>query len=509
MDVRALLLTLSVVLGATAGAAESDLDLTTPRRALRFFVDSARAHDFTAAAKALDLRDIPQAQRAEKGPELARKLDLVFAQERRFDWDQVSDNPEGDSTDGPRIDVIGTIPVGGTNIPVRLVRSPDGTWQFGSGVVAAIPELYKLYGPGWLGEHVPAVLTQFGFLDLAAWQWLGLLLGFSLALFVALVLGALARRVALRIVRRTRATWDDRFVEAASGPARLVLGLAVFAAAVHGVHLGVTAHQNAQLLLRIAADIAFCWCGLRAIRFAAEVLGDRLAQSDGAIARSHLTQILLLRRIAGLVVVVLSGALVLLQFDALRSFGTSLLASAGVAGIVIGLAAQRPMASLLAGLQLSLTQPVRIGDVVVIEGEWGTIEEITLTYIVVKIWDLRRLVVPITKILDAPFQNWTRAGSDLLGTVFVYADYRVPVDEVRRELERFVAGRPEWDRKHVSLQVTNASDRAVELRALVSALDSSRCWDLRCAVREHLLAFVQKLGDGAVLPRTRLEGPQK
>ena len=118
-------------------------------------------------------------------------------------------------------------------------------------------------------------------------------------------------------------------------------------------------------------------------------------------------------------------------------------------------------------------------------------------------------MVPITKILDAPFQNWTRAGTDLLGTVFVYADYRVPVDEVRRELERFVAGRPEWDRKHVSLRVTNASDRAVELRALVSALDSSLCWDLRCAVREHLLGFIQKLGDGAVLPRTRLEGPQK
>ena len=120
---------------------------------------------------------------------------------------------------------------------------------------------------------------------------------------------------------------------------------------------------------------------------------------------------------------------------------------------------------------------------------------------------LRRLVVPITKILDAPFQNWTRAGSDLLGTVFVYADYRVPVGEVRRELERFVAERPEWDRKLAVLEVTNASDRAVELRALVSASDSSRTWDLRCAAREHLLAFLQALGEGAVLPRTRFESP--
>src|SRR5262249_10598443 len=157
----------------------------------------------------------------------------------------------------------------------------------------------------------------------------------------------------------------------------------------------------------------------------------------------------------------------------------------------IGIAAQRPLASLFAGLQLSLTQPVRIGDIVVVEGEQGRIEEIALTYVVVKIWDLRRLVVPITKILDAPLQNWTRAGTDLLGTVFLYADYRVPVDEVRRELERFVDGRPEWDRKEVSLHVTKVSDRSVELRALVLASDSDRCWDLRCAVREHLLGFLQ------------------
>lgn len=503
--VRILLIALTFSVASTAAAAEPDL--STPRRTLRFFVNSARMHDYATAAHALDLRDIPQERWAEEGPVLSRELELVFSQERRFDWDRVSDKPEGDSTDGRGVDVIGTVMLGGTEVPVRLVRMGDGTWRFGSGLVAVIPPLYEAYGPGWLGEHVPEVLNDFGFLDLAAWQWLGILLGLIAALFIAIVLGALGRRVALGIVRRTRATWDDRLVEAASGPTRLVVGLSVFAAAVHRVHLGVTAHKNFELLLRIAAIVAFCWCLLRAMRFLAEVLGDSLAQGDGLIARSHLTQILLLRRIGGLVVILLCSALVLLQFEALRSLGTSLLASAGVAGIVIGLAAQRPMSSLLAGLQLSLTQPVRLGDVVVIEGEWGRIEEITLTYVVVKIWDLRRLVVPITKILDAPFQNWTRAGSDLFGTVFLHADYRVPVDEVRQELERFVAGRPEWDGKQVSLSVTNVTDRAVELRALVSASDSDRCWDLRCAVREHLLAFLQKLEDGAVLPRTRFEPP--
>jgi small-conductance mechanosensitive channel len=204
-------------------------------------------------------------------------------------------------------------------------------------------------------------------------------------------------------------------------------------------------------------------------------------------------------------VVAVGGALLLLQFDTLRTVGTSLLASAGVAGIVVGLAAQRSIATLLAGLQISMTQPVRVGDVVVIEGEWGTVEEITLTYVVVKIWDLRRLVVPITRILDAPFQNWTRTGADILGTVLLHADYRIPVRRVREELEGFVRRQPQWDRKAVGLQVTGASERTIELRALVSSGDAGANWDLRCAVREHLLEFIQRLDDGAYLPRTRIE----
>ena len=357
-------------------------------------------------------------------------------------------------------------------------------------------------------DGVPPAVTATGFLDIAPWQWLGLAAGLGLALFVALVLGGLMHRLALLIVRRTRFTWDDKLVASADGPIRLFLGLAVFAAAMRSVHLALAAEKEVDVLIRIAGVIAFCWAVLRVIQFAAEVLDEKLLQhGDGASARSQLTQIMVLRRVAGFVVVILGGALVLLQFDTFRAVGASLLASAGVAGIVIGLAAQRPVSTLLAGLQISLSQPVRIGDVVVIEGEWGSIEEITLTYVVVKIWDLRRLVVPITKILDAPFQNWTRAGSDLLGTVFLYADYRVPVEEVRRELERFVGGRAEWDRRVVGLQVTNISDRAVELRALVSASNSSLCWDLRCAVREHLLAFIQELSGGAYLPRTRFEPP--
>jgi small-conductance mechanosensitive channel len=496
--------TLSLLLaGAAFGTNEPDL--STPRRALRAFVESARAGNFATAAVVLDLGALPEASRALEGPRLSRQLMFVLQREMWPDWDQVSDEPDGSLATGASVEVLGTIKLGNARVPIRLARS-RGTWRFGTGVVASIPELYAAYGPGWIGDRLPAILIELEFLNVQAWQWIGLLAALGLALFVALGLGAFARRIALRLARRTRFTWDDLLVEASSGPARMLLGLFTFAVAARSLQLAAPAQEVLDHALRIGAVAVFSWIGIRAIAFGAELLTRSVAAQGGDnAARSRLTQIMVMKRVADFVVILFGGALVLLQFDALRALGTSVLASAGVAGIVFGIAAQRSLATLLAGLQISLTQPLRVGDVVVIEGEWGTIEEITLTYVVVKVWDLRRLVVPITRILESPFQNWTRAGSDIVGTVFLHADYRLPVDLVRRELERFVASRSEWDRKVVGVQVTDASERTVQLRALVSSADAPKNWDLRCAVREHLLTFIQGLEGGAYLPRTRVE----
>jgi small-conductance mechanosensitive channel len=171
---------------------------------------------------------------------------------------------------------------------------------------------------------------------------------------------------------------------------------------------------------------------------------------------------------------------------------------------VIGFAAQKTLGNLLAGIQIAITQPIRIDDVVVVEGEWGRIEEITLTYVVVRIWDLRRLVLPIGYFLEKPFQNWTRVSADVLGTVYLVVDYTVPVDEIRAQLERIVRESNLWDRKVCGVQVTDASERGIEVRALVSAADSSKAWDLRCEVREKLIAFLQQNYPGS-LPRVRAE----
>jgi small-conductance mechanosensitive channel len=193
----------------------------------------------------------------------------------------------------------------------------------------------------------------------------------------------------------------------------------------------------------------------------------------------------------------------LMVFQSVRQFGTAMIASAGVAGIIIGFAAQKSLATFLAGLQIAMTQPIRIDDVVIVEGEWGRIEEITLTYVVVCIWDLRRLVVPITYFIEKPFQNWTRTSSDILGTVFLQVDYDVPVEAVRAELTRILEASTLWDRKVNVLQVTESRERTLELRALASASDAGRSFDLRCEVREKLVAFIQKNYPGS-LPRVRV-----
>ena len=204
------------------------------------------------------------------------------------------------------------------------------------------------------------------------------------------------------------------------------------------------------------------------------------------------------------IVVLVAVASMLMVFDKVRQLGVSLLASAGVVGIILGFAAQKSIATLFAGIQIAITQPIRLDDVVIVEGEWGWIEEITLTYVVVKIWDLRRLIVPVTYFLDSPFQNWTRTSADILGTVFIYADYTVPIDKLRDELKRILDASPLWDKKAWCMQVTNAKEQTLELRALMSARNSPKAWDLRCEVREKLVEFV-KANYPDKLPRVRVE----
>lgn len=230
----------------------------------------------------------------------------------------------------------------------------------------------------------------------------------------------------------------------------------------------------------------------------------RIDVKDNLKARKVYTQVQFFKRSVIIVICVIAIAIILMSFSRVRQLGTALLASAGVIGIVIGFAAQRTLSTFLAGLQVAIAQPFRIDDVVVIEGEWGRIEEITLTYVVVRIWDLRRLVLPITYFLEKPFQNWTRESARLLCTVFVYTDYTVPVEEIRQELFRILQKSEYWDGDVWNLQVTGTNEKSMELRALMSAQDGPTAWNLRCEVRERLIEYIRTVYPNS-LPKVRTD----
>jgi small-conductance mechanosensitive channel len=254
----------------------------------------------------------------------------------------------------------------------------------------------------------------------------------------------------------------------------------------------------------IAIIVAVTWLLIKLVQFASNRVLRRFDTSvkDNLQARSVHTQINVIRRLIISLIIILAIAAILMTFEQIRSLGVSLLASAGVAGIVLGLAAQKTLGNFFTGLQIAITQPIRLDDSVVVEGEWGWIEEINLTYVVVKLWDLRRLVLPIQYFVDNPFQNWTRKSAEIIGSVFLRLDYTMPIEPIREELDRILEGNDLWNGNVKVVQVTDSGQREMEVRVLVSANDAPTAWDLRCNVRERLITFIQQNYEDK-LPRYR------
>jgi len=272
------------------------------------------------------------------------------------------------------------------------------------------------------------------------------------------------------------------------------------------IHPGVApAVRHAATLLLI---LGFGWLLIALISVFDESLrGGVLSGTPSERDVRTVTRLAIFFRILKVVIAVVTTAAMLVTFPDVRALGTSILASAGIAGIVLGLAARPAVESVIAGLQVAFTEPFHLGDVVVVEGEQGRVEEMTSTYVVLGLWDRRRMIVPLPYLLQRPFQNLTRSGTSLLAPVTVEVDYGTPVDELRAEVGRIVASSKLWDGDTWSLQVTEAGERTIRLRVVASAADAASAWDLRCEIREKLIAFLQERHPGA-LPRMRatLEG---
>ena len=314
------------------------------------------------------------------------------------------------------------------------------------------------------------------------------------------------------LTARTGSKLDDLFVPLAGKSLRVIVPVVGIIFALPILHLpaeyaGMLAKGTSILLIVAVALILF-----QAVNLGEKAVLTKydINVADNLQARKVYTQVHVISKVLYVIIGLFTVASVLMLFQEVRQFGTSILASAGVVGIIIGFAAQKTISNLFAGFQIAMTQPIRLDDVVIVEGEWGRVEEITLTYVIIHIWDDRRLVVPLGYFIEKPFQNWTRASAQLLGSVFVWVDYTMPLDELRQALKEIIEPNPLWDKRFWNLQVTDATEKTMQIRVLATAADSSKSWDLRCDIREKFIAYIQKHHPQS-LPKVRadLNEPRK
>lgn len=333
----------------------------------------------------------------------------------------------------------------------------------------------------------------------------GLLIGSAVA---AYVIGYVAYKAVSAIICRTTGS-SPEVVKKLNMPIRFLVAIIVLNIASRYATFKQFDDYVIQKIIHLFLIAAVAMLLIRLSVFARDLLYERFSimEKDNLSNRKVRTQIDFLQKTISTFIVFLAIAIALMSFERVREMGASLIASAGIASVIIGFAAQKSIANLLAGLQIAFTQPMRLDDVVIVEGEWGRVEEITLTYVVISIWDQRRLIVPISYFLEHPFQNWTRNASEILGTVFLYLDYRFPVTFIREQLAIILESdeaRSLWDRRVGKVQVTDINDKTIQVRILVSAVNSGNAFDLRCLLRERLLEAISSTYPDA-LPLVRID----
>lgn len=330
----------------------------------------------------------------------------------------------------------------------------------------------------------------------------------SVGLLVFGVVAALAAHQLLHGIAKRFAEKHGLFaralVQRTAGPARLALVIVGVSVAASVAPMSTAGRDLLRHTLLIGFIVLVGWAAVAALHVWSVVYTRqfRVDVEDNLVARKHLTQVRILERTAAVFIMLLTIGGALMTLDAVRQYGVTVLASAGAAGIIAGLALQPLLTNLIAGIQIAVTQPIRIDDAVIVEGEWGWIEEIKSTFVVVRLWDLRRMILPLTYFMQKPFQNWTRESASLIGTAMFYVDYSAPIDAMRQKLGEIAKASPKWDGKVVNLAVTELTERTMQVRCLVSARNAGETFDLRCEVREKMVAWLRQ--QPGALPRERM-----
>jgi small-conductance mechanosensitive channel len=496
------------------------LNRATPRATLESFLNLAANQEFGRAAHLFNLALIPRQEQPEQGPELARKLHEIFNRRVWINWNNLPDRPDAMEVIGaqsnqtagePRRSLsIASLQLDDRSVTLRLSRlkAPDRPplWLFSAQTVGNIDALYERYGPGWLEQRLPEWLKRTGPGAIPLWK----LLVLPLLLGVAVLAAWGVYRGTQMIARIGRPEWVCLIIRKSGAPLAF-LTACLFGQLVIGTMLPLSGPVNSivQPVLLTGIIAAIAWLALRGfdtiLDFASKKYVSDIGKEENDASRRLYTNLSVARRVALLIAFLAAAGLLFSQLELFQTLGVSLLASAGIFSLIFGFAAQTVLGNILASLQIAISKPVRIGDSIFYEGQWGNVEEINYTYILIRIWDDRRLVVPVQYFVSHPFENWSIKTSHLLGTINIKMDHRVDVDALREKFTEIVQENENWDGKvEPQTLVTDHDDEGMTVRFYASAENASKAWYLECAMREQMLAFVRGMKDAPAYPHRRV-----
>ena len=507
-------------LNNSIGLPPNEYNFQTPQSVLEHFVRKARNNEYKEAAYALNLNLYPDNISEEDAAILAEKLYFVLNQRVNINWDELPDRPDGQIdiqtttnqavAGNPRRSIVfGEVDMDGRGIVFRVQRVKykdyGAFWLISQNTVENIDALYATYGPRKLDRMMPD-WARIKILKMPVWKFVGALIILVICYFIGKFVAYFLRKVFLRSNKK----WINHIANKLATPAGFAVGVLAFYLLLN--HLISFAGAFASTLYAVLLVIVIgsvTWFFMRMIDYfmlyvAENKIGDTSVE-ENTEARRMLTYISVARRIVTFLVIIIGASVILSQFRSLEKLGISLLASAGVATVILGIAAQSTLGNIIAGIQIALTKPARIGDTVVFEDEWGYVEDIRFTYMVVRTWDWRRLVIPLKQVISETFENWSIISAHQVRPIVLYADYKIDVKKIRKKFKELLESNENWDKNHPPVvQVVDTTEKAIKIRCLCSSKDASSTWDLHCELREELVNFISNLKSEIHLPTTRV-----
>lgn len=503
------------------GLPPTKFNLRTPQATLEHFVLNCRNGNYKDAIHAMNFNLLPKNFTEEDATILAEKLYFVIDQRVNIGWDGLSDRPDGQvdistaTNKGiagkPRRSIVfGEVKLDNRDIVMRVqrIRYKDygALWLISANTVENIEPLYEAYGPRKLDLLMPD-WARINFLGFPVWKFGGTLV----LLLLAFLVYKLTDYIICRAFLKSKKGWIKNISDKLATPAGVLVGTIFFYVTLNNLISlsgGFADIVYTGLIILMIGSITFFisrFIDYLMTYIAENKVGD-VSEEENEEARKMLTYISVGRRIVTFLIFIVGGYFIISQFRALERVGISLLASAGVATVILGIAAQNTLGNIFAGLQIALTKPVRVGDTVIIDDDWGNVEEIGFTYMVVRTWDLRRQVVPLKWVISNIFENWSMTSSHQIRPVIIHADYRIDVPKVRSKFKEILENAEDWDEDNPAvLQVVDTTDKSIKLRALCSAKDANSAWNLHCEMREKLVAYICELEDGLYLTRERID----